>query len=149
MSLPNNLPQSQPSVSQDSSHPPEALTIILSVACGVVATCILLTIILLLLRHRSSRRAFRQGERSSYAGKSPSNGMRADLDNSNALVSTLDAVPDLEYLPVLHSSSPPSTMTTPRNFRVGELGSVPPLTYPKGVYFDMSRTGMSLSSQPV
>jgi len=78
--------------------------------------------------------------------------MRANSDDSNALVSTLDA--DLEYLPVLHSGSPPSTKTTtlaltpPADFRVRELESAP-LTYPKGVYLNMSRTGMSLSSHPV
>ncbi|KAH9986096.1 hypothetical protein BJV74DRAFT_545657 [Russula compacta] len=145
--LPHESPQAlDTSSSQYPSTPPAALTIVLSVACGAVATCILLTIILLLLRHRSGKQAFGQeeGEHASCTDKS-SSGPDPDLGEmrhgggavagsgsdggSGGVLGTSGPAAVTVYLPVLHSGD---SRTTPTR-----------TTYPKRVYLGLSRTGMS------
>ena len=179
---------------QDPSSPPAALTVVLSVACGAVATCILLTvrtprpkkktrkekekraplayatysgkhstilfqIILLLLRHRSYKQAFRQGQRASFrattaaaAGdKAPTyiaGETRADSSSDGTVALTLNT-PDavVAYLPILHSSSPSTETLTPAGHRYRTLGPgrALSLTYPKRVHLGLSRSGMGMS----
>ena len=176
---------------QDPSSPPAALTVVLSVACGAVATCILLTvrtprpkksdkrkekrapltyatysgkhstilfqIILLLLRHRSYKQAFRQGQRASFrattaAGdKAPTyiaDETRADSSSDGTVALTLNT-PDavVAYLPILHSSSPSTETLTPAGHRHRTLGPgrALSLTYPKRVHLGLSRSGMGMS----
>lgn len=158
------------SANQDPSNPPAALTVVLSVACGAVATCILVTvrstpqktekshshlrtiwetltqIVLLLLRHRSYKQPFRQGDRASYgaaavaADKAPYLGGEARVDSSDGTalaLSSPDAV--VAYLPILHSRSPSLTPAT------DEAGRALSLTYPKRVHLSLSRSGGAMS----
>ncbi|KAF8491591.1 hypothetical protein F5888DRAFT_1735122 [Russula emetica] len=143
------------SSNQDPTTPPAALTIVLSVACGAVATCILVTIILLLLRHRSYKQAFRQGSRPTGSAAAVTTGdggdkahppflglgeTRADSsDGSTLALNTQDAV--VAYLPILHSSS--------SRTRAREPGHVLSLTYPKRAHLGLSRSAMSLPSHIV
>ena len=113
-----------------------------------------LQIILLLLRHRSYKQAFRQGDRAraSYgavavvADKAPYLGGAAHVDSSDGTglsLNTPDAV--VAYLPILHSRSP---SLTPAGHRTSKPGRALSLTYPKRVHLGSSRSSVGMSLPP-
>ncbi|KAI0259351.1 hypothetical protein BC834DRAFT_974323 [Gloeopeniophorella convolvens] len=112
-----------PLVSQD-SQTPHALTIVLSVGCGVVATCILLTIIILVLRQHSCKAPFRQGNRTCWADRTISwrethDGEKSPYSNAKADFQASHGTDD-SYLPQDHDYD--------------QDDDAPPLAYPKVAY---------------
>jgi hypothetical protein len=111
-----------------------------------------LQIILLLLRHRSYKQAFRQGDRASYGAaavatdKAPYLGGGAHVESSDGTglaLNTPDAI--VAYLPILHSRSPSLTLA---GHRTSEPGRALSLTYPKRVHLGSSRSSVGISLPP-
>ena len=164
------------------SNPPPALTVVLSIVCGIVATCILFTvrintslhpliqqlsplkiknkntcilyqIVLLLLRNRSCKQAFRQGQqhpRRTFFPSKPKSGAEVHVpvgdDGSRGALDSEDRE-IMIYLPVLHrgssstqSKTKTSTSTNTRGSHRGRAsGRISSLAYPNAVYLGTPR----------